>query len=359
MATSLIQGASSAYINAQNTLRSKQTVPEVYVYVEGLDDVAFWKECLRPFCSNHSFKVTQLRKPDGSIAEGKRHLIEIIDIQSLGANKYVAVDADYDWIIDNYKPSSTTSSISDIIRNNPYILHTFLYAIENYKCHPLCIAEMMDKISGDSDEKEIQNIYSSFSIALSQLFLAHIVSSDKCDGRYALRDFRNDVDALTMDLASMQLDEKSRTFIRQRETALKDYIVQNRKELENYRQKLKDYGFDESKYFLLMQGHIIEKIFVKKHLPRKILEIRRGVMNEICRCDNEGQLRKRLKQFERRTGITETNESNYKKSTNALLKDINSRLDQLIDDCNEVNKAVEGYYHLRKSLENAFGTPSY
>ena len=82
-------------------------------------------------------------------------------------------------------------------------------------------------------------------------------------------------------------------------------------------------------------------------------------MNEICRCDNEGQLRKRLKQFERMTGITETSESNYPKSTKTLLKDINSRLDQLICDCNEVNKAVEGYYHLRKSLENAFGTPSY
>lgn len=276
MATSLIQGASSAYIAAQNALRSKRTLPEVYVYVEGLDDVTFWKECLRPFCSNYSFKVTQLRKPDGLIAEGKRHLIESIDIQSLGPNKYVAVDADYDWIIDNYKPSSTTSSISDIIRNNPYILHTFLYAIENYKCHPLCIAEMMDKISGNSDEREIQNLYSSFSIALAQLFLAHIVSSDKCDGRYALRDFRNDVDTLTMDLDAMQLDEKSRTFISQREAAMKDYIVQNRKELENYRQKLKDYGFDESKYFLLMQGHIIENIFEKSTCHEKYLKFGEG-----------------------------------------------------------------------------------
>ena len=108
-----------------------------------------------------------------------------------------------------------------------------------------------------------------------------------------------------------------------------------------------------------MQGHIIENILIKKHLPQKILKIRRGVINDICSCDNEGQLLKRLKQFERITGITETNELNYKKSTKALLNDINSRLDQLIDDCNEVNKAVEGYYHLRKSLENAFGTPSY
>lgn len=359
MATSLIQGASSAYINAQNALRSKRNLPEVYIYVEGLDDVTFWKECIRPFCSNFSFRVTQLRKHDGSIAEGKRHLLESIGIQSLGPNKYVAVDADYDWIIDNYKPSSTTSSISDIIRRNPYILHTFLYSIENYKCHPLCIAGMMDKISGNSDEKEIQNLYNSFSIVMSRLFLAHIVSSDKCDGRYGLRDFRNDVDALTIEVATMQLDEKSRTFVRQREADMKDYMVQNQKELENYRQKLKDYGFDESKYFLLMQGHIIENVLIKKHLPRKILEIRRGMMNEISRCDNKEQLRKRLKQFERMTGITETGESNYPKSTKTLLKDIKSRLDQLICDCNEVYKAVEGYSHLRKTLDNSFGTPSY
>lgn len=62
MATSLIQGASSAYIAAQNALRSKRVLPEVYVYVEGLDDVSFWKECLRPFCSHYRFKVTQLQK---------------------------------------------------------------------------------------------------------------------------------------------------------------------------------------------------------------------------------------------------------------------------------------------------------
>lgn len=358
MATSLVQGASSAYINAQNALRSKRALPEVYVYVEGLDDVSFWKECLRPFSTKYSFKVTQLRKPDGSIAEGKRHLIESIGIKSLGPNKYLAVDSDYDWIIDDYQPSSTTESISKIIRDNPYVLHTFLYSIENYKCHPLCIAGMMDKIAGTSSEEEMLRFFSSFSLAMADLFLIHLVSIDFCDGKYTLKDFKKDVDELTFEKNSMELDRKSSSYIGQRELAMQDYIQQKLLDIEGYRQKLRGWGFDESKYFLLMQGHIVKNILVKKHIPGKILEVRKEIFNEICNCSSEIQAEKRIKQFEKVTGITSTNASNQPKSTKTILKEINARFEQLIYDCTDVRKALEGYSLLSKRLEKTFGIPS-
>ncbi len=359
MATSLIQGASSAYINAQNALRSKRALPEVYVYVEGLDDVAFWKECLRPFSTNYSFKVSQLRKPDGSIAEGKRHLIDCIGVQSLGPNKYLAVDADYDWIIDEYRPSPSSTSISNDIRKNPYILHTFLYSIENYKCHPLCVAGMMDKIAGTSNEEEILRFFGTFSNAMSELFLLHLVSIECCDGKYTLKDFKKDVDTLTFEKDTMELDKGSGSYVSQRLWEMQDYVQEKRLRIEGYRQKLKELGFDESKYFLLMQGHIVENILVKKHLPGKILRIRKEILNAISNCSNEMQADKRIKQFERVTGITSTNASNQPKSAKTLLKEINTRLDQLIFDCTDVRKAVEGYSLLSRSLEQAFGKPSY
>ncbi len=359
MATSLIQGASSAYINAQNALRSKRALPEVYVYVEGRDDVEFWKECLRPFSSNRRFKVTHLRKTDDSIVEGKSHLIACIGTECLGPNKYVAVDADYDWIIDNYRPSLTSESISYIIRNNPYIFHTFLYSIENYKCHPFCIAAMMDKIAGTSDKQEILKYFTSLSTALANLFLIHLVSTDKCDGVYCLKEFRRDMAALSVDISSMELDEKSLIYISQRESSLKDYSRKYTEEVQYYREKLKTAGFDESRYYLLMQGHIIENIVVKKHIPNKILKLRKETVDGICSFGDEEQMCKRLKQFEERTGITVNNRSNYPKSTKALLKDINSLLGQLIYDCTDFSKAEEGYTHLIRTLEKAFGKPSY
>lgn len=359
MATSLIQGASSAYINAQNALRSKRELPEVYVYVEGLDDVAFWKECLRPYCSKYSFKVNQLRKLDGSIAEGKLHLIKCIEINSLGPNKYLAVDADYDWIVDNYRPSPFTESISDDIRNNPYVLHTFLYSIENYKCHPLCVASMMDKIAGSSNEEEFLKFFASFSLAMSDLFLIHLVSIDSCDGIYSLKDFKKDVDTLTINKDSMELDERCRSYIGQRELDMQGYIQQNRPLMEEYRQKLRNRGFPESKYFLLMQGHIVENILVKKHIPGKILEVRKRVLNEIRSCGSKIQIDNRTTQFERVTGIKLTNKSGHPKSTSTILNEIKTRLDQLINDCTDPRKAVEGYSLLSKALEKAFGIPSY
>lgn len=359
MATSLIQGASSAYINAQNALRRKCALPEVYVYVEGLDDVAFWKECLRPYSTKYRFKVAQLRKPDGLYAEGKRHLIDCIGVESLGSNKYLAVDADYDWIMDDYRPSPTSTSISDDVKNNPYILHTFLYSIENYKCHPLCVAGMMDKVAGSSNEEELLNFYTSFSLAMAELFLVHLVSIDHCDGKYTMKDFKKDVDALTFDKHSMKLDERSKSYISQRLLEMQDYTQLKYQDIEGFRQKLCELGFDESKYFLLMQGHIVENILVKKHLPGKILEVRKEIYTEISNCGNEMQADKRIKQFERITGIISTNASNQPKSGKTLLKEINTRLEQLIFDCTDVRKAAEGYTLLSKSLEQAFGKPLY
>lgn len=304
MATPLIQGASSAYINAQNALRSKCALPEVYVYVEGLDDVAFWKECLRPYSTKYRFKVAQLRKPDGLYAEGKRHLIDCIGVESL-------------------------------------------------------VSGMMDKVAGSSNEEELLNFYTSFSLAMSELFLVHLVSIDHCDGKYTMKDFKKDVDALTFDKRSMKLDERSKSYISQRLLEMQDYTQLKYQDIEGFRQKLCELGFDESKYFLLIQGHIVENILVKKHLPGKILEVRKEIYTEISNCGNEMQADKRIKQFERITGIISTNASNQPKSGKTLLKEINTRLEPLIFDCTDVRKAAEGYTLLSKSLEQAFGKPLY
>ncbi len=351
MATSLIQGASSDYIAAQNSLRSKQCLPEVYVYVEGLDDVSFWKECLRPFCNRYRFRVTQLRKSDNSIAEGKRHLIDSIGIKTLGPNKLVAVDADYDWVIDGYRPSPTAESLSSLILKNPYILHTYLYSIENYKCHPLCISSMIEKTAGNSDDETMLRYFMAFSKVLAKLFLTHLVSMDKCDGIYPIKSFGHDVDKINIDFDSMLPVKESYEYIALREKSLGKYIADNYDYIEYYRTKLRDLGFEESSYFLLMQGHIVENTMVLKHIPRFIFNLRKKEVDLILNSEPESQRTNRLKQFERLTGITNTKTAYTKR-----IVEIKHRLTQLISDCTDIYKATEGYRYLKTDLDRFFGS---
>lgn len=348
MATSLAQGITSAYIGAANMLRPSGTLSEVYVYVEGLDDVAFWNRCLHPYFARFSFKITQLKKSEGVVAEGKRALLEAIGISSLGPNKLVAIDSDYDWIIEGYRTSPTSPSYSYDIRTNPYILHTYLYAIENYKCHPACVQEMVVKLTNSMPNFDIERYFGLFSSALSELFLIHLVSADLCDGTYPLKKFREDADKINFSLSPISVMPKSEKYIKERLKLLEPYAIGHKVEIEAYRAKLSSLAFTPETYFFLFQGHIVANILVKKHFQKAVTKLRSQRIAEINSEGTTTQQRQRISQFESITGI------GTGLSCRELSKKINRRFDQLIYDCTDITRASIGYTRITGDLEKIF-----
>lgn len=343
MGTRLVEAANSAYVASQSLLRAASR-PEVIIYVEGLDDIPFWTECLQPYMRKYRFSIDVFRKPDGCVADGKRHLLESVDVSALGPNLLVAVDADYDWIIDDYRPSATCASYSRLIRDNDFVLHTYLYSIENYKCHSACVPGLIAKASAVAPRMECEEYFSEYSKAVAELFLAHLVSMELCDMVYPLGAFCSDLDKVRFGFNPLAITEKGRQCVNARLKALESYRRNHSAEISAFRGKLRARGFCDSDYYLLFKGHSVANTVTKRTLQAVVLQMRRQKIREIKAIPDAAQSQQHLAHYCRITGIGEQNHHT----------EISDRLDQLICDCSDVRKATQGYDRLKADLERLF-----
>lgn len=98
-----------------------QRIP-VQMYVEGDDDVEFWKEAVKPYQTKFNISVVTNKAVNQTGGDGKAI---ILSMEGLCREKVVAVDADFDLLIDNY------SLYTNMIRENSYVVNTTWHSIEN------------------------------------------------------------------------------------------------------------------------------------------------------------------------------------------------------------------------------------
>ena len=156
MAKRLTGNISSQYLEAANRLRSKNARKRIVAYVESYDDILFWRTVLSPYenekryfevmlpshktlergkksvLMNLVFKERKEERGERKEERGERkeergERTEERDI--LGPSMLACVDADYDYLI---KGATETSRK---IWENPYVLHTYAYSIENLQCY--------------------------------------------------------------------------------------------------------------------------------------------------------------------------------------------------------------------------------
>ena len=114
----------------------------IVAYVEGYDDVMFWRNVLTRF-ENDKLYFEVMLPSRTSLAKGKKVAITNILGNTLGRNMIACVDADYDYLLQGARETSRT------ICQNPYVFHTYAYAIENFQCYaPLlrgvCVAATLN-----------------------------------------------------------------------------------------------------------------------------------------------------------------------------------------------------------------------
>lgn len=349
MATSLLAAANSQFIKARNILNPSK-LPQVWVYVEGLDDITFWNSCLSPYKSKYDFHITVYRiesgEKKGCTVDGKSHLFEKFDLSTLGANMLLAIDSDYDWIIEEYKPSNSKPSYSKLIREHNYILHTYLYSIENYKSHNYSISDIFIKSTNECSACDIYTYINNISRSVSQLFLIHIVSVELNDGIYPLSDFRKDLGRIKWDIKNHCISVSSHKYICHRLNELCYYENINKTKLQFLEKKLSGLGFDRESYYLLMQGHIVWNALVKEFLYKEIHYYRTIKIKELQTHPIAEERKKQIRQYCNITGISETNKT----------LDLNSRIEQLAIDFTSVQRVTEGYKYIQRDLERLFGT---
>lgn len=349
MSTSLTGALNSDYISAINSMNPTRR-PKVCVYVEGLEDIVFWNTCLAPYLPHYDFDINIYRIKDGpaanSAADGKSNLIDKFDLSALGTNMLLAVDADYDWIIDEYHPSQTTPSYSSLIRDHQYILHTYLYAIENYKSHPLSLCSIISGGALCSPSFDIFQAVSDFSKALSKLFLLHIASMEAIDNVYTIKKFKEDLSNIHFDFNAKSLKDSSLTYIAARESELSQYATDNQEKINLLREELENRGFSEQDYYLLMQGHAVWNWIENEILVKEIQTQRRAKMSELDSSPHVQQANNHMSQFYKLTGINKENKRN----------DISERVEQASFNFSTISLVKLGHQHIAQDLERLFGT---
>lgn len=124
----LTRNLNSAYFEAANRLRPSRTRRRIVAYVESFDDVAFWRSILDDY--EDDTRYFEIKLPSRkNLGKGKRQaLMNLLNADQLGGSMIACVDADYDYLLQDVYEESR------FISQSPYVIHTFVYAIENYQC---------------------------------------------------------------------------------------------------------------------------------------------------------------------------------------------------------------------------------
>ena len=133
---------SSGYIESANNLRSKKSKKRIVAYVESYDDVFFWRSILKKF-ENDEYYFEVMLPSRTSLSRGKKSALMNMLGPGLGEYMIACVDADYDWLLQG------ATEMSRIVCTNPYVIHTYAYAIENYQCyapnlHTICVMSTLN-----------------------------------------------------------------------------------------------------------------------------------------------------------------------------------------------------------------------
>ena len=137
MTKRLRDNISSEYFSAANKLKPKNARRKIVAYVESYDDVLFWRTLLGNYEDESRYFEVMLPSHT-TLERGKRSVLMSLLYNKVGTDMIACVDADYDYLM-----QGATHTSQEII-SNPYIFHTYAYAIENLQCyapslHNVCV----------------------------------------------------------------------------------------------------------------------------------------------------------------------------------------------------------------------------
>ncbi|MBQ0022457.1 MAG: DUF4435 domain-containing protein [Prevotellaceae bacterium] len=133
----LVSNINSAYLEAANRLRPQRKKRKIVAYVESYDDIFFWRSILSEF-ENEEREFEVMLPSKTNLNRGKKTAMMNKLGENLGDCMIACVDADLDYLLQRHTQNSAR------MLDNPYVVHTYAYAIENLQCyapslHNVCV----------------------------------------------------------------------------------------------------------------------------------------------------------------------------------------------------------------------------
>lgn len=165
------ESLNSRYLEAANTLNAHRRKRRIVAYVESYQDIFFWRAVLSEFENEEFFFEVMLPSRVNVLQRGKKAVLMQLLMHNVGPDMIACVDADYDYLMQGRSPQSAT------LLNNPYIFHTYVYAIENLQCyapalHNICVAVTLN----DKHFFDFETFLSAYSTIIYPLFVWNVLA---------------------------------------------------------------------------------------------------------------------------------------------------------------------------------------
>ncbi len=229
---------------------SKQRL--VKVYVEGYEDVAFWRGIFDHF--RNPYLRFEISVPDrGDLPKGKKVLMSMIPHAS--EELILCVDSDFDYLFADRTPQSKE------VNGARYMFHTYAYATENY----LCYAPSLHNICVKATKNDTRIFYfdrfmHAYSCTIYPLFVWYAFSAQLAsENVFPLVDFKSAVRLGYLDLT----DNGANTLAwLQRNVAKREELLRQRnprmiEPMKLFEEQLRERGLTPETAYLFMQGHTL------------------------------------------------------------------------------------------------------
>ena len=330
MVKRLRDNITSQYIAAANRLNSQKARRRIVAYVESYDDIFFWRSILARLETPDRYFEVMLPSRQDHLERGKKAAImSMIAGGGIGKDMIACVDADYDYLMQG------ATFTSKAILDNPYIFHTYAYAIENMQCyapslHEICVAATLN----DGQHFDFEAFLAEYSEAIFPLFVWNIWSyRTASDHKFTITDFLHAVEIgnLSPETAREQIAALRRR-VAHRMAILQRQHPGARDSYQQVKNDLRQLGVLPSQTYMYIQGHhLFDKVvmpLMKKVCNRLMREREREISaqslhptqynNELsCYTASVGDVQLMLR---RNTGFTASEQ--YRRITDDLAKRI-------------------------------------
>ncbi|MDE7069814.1 MAG: DUF4435 domain-containing protein [Alistipes sp.] len=255
----------------------------VRVFVEGYEDVAFWRGVFDCFPNPYvCFEISVPTRKD--LPKGKKVLLSMIPQSS--EELLLCVDSDFDFLF------AGRTDQSRLIRESRYMFHTYTYATENYLCYAPSLHNVCVKATkNDTRIFDFERFMADYSRTIYRLFLWYVYSAKQSDEHvFTLADFKSSVRINYLDLEQNGANTIAwlARNVHRREHTLAEKHPRLAGELDAFGRRLGHMGVTPETTYLYMHGHTLLDNVVMVVLETVCEKLRQMSVAKIASSNKQG-----------------------------------------------------------------------
>lgn len=241
-------------------MKSQNARRRIAAYVESYDDIFFWRSILSDFEDDTRYFQVMLPSRLQHLERGKKAVLMNLLMDKVGRDMIACVDADYDYLMQG------ATEMSRQVTTNPYVFHTYAYAIENLQCYAPSLYETSVMVTlNDHHIFDMEAYLRDYSQAIFPLFVWSIWFYRTPNyGEFTIMDFLRVIEPGHFTMAKAEdMVARVRRKVGKRINQLQQKYPNNKENYLQVKEDIKRLGVTPDTTYLYIQGHhLFDKVVV-------------------------------------------------------------------------------------------------